>query len=154
MRKGKPIRKKVYGFILQDNEAGEKALLVYLNVQEVPFRLVGGNIDAGETEEEALFREIQEESGLKQFKLVKKIGTQYYYKDYIDANVERHDYLLIPETRLPEKWRFTGEGEGEDCGTIFNYQWIKQDEIYLLDKEFREYMSQKYIQELFGDRYE
>ena len=125
MKIGKPIRKKVYGFILQDNEAGEKALLVYLNVQE--------------------------ESGLKQFKLVKKIGTQYYYKDYIDANVERHDYLLIPETRLPEKWRFTGEGEGEDCGTVFNYQWIKQDEIYLLDKEFREYMSEKYIQELFGN---
>uniref|UniRef100_UPI00403F8E94 hypothetical protein n=1 Tax=Paenibacillus sp. FSL K6-0276 TaxID=2921450 RepID=UPI00403F8E94 len=94
---------------------------------------------------------MQEESGLKQFKLVKKIGTQYYYKDYIDANVERHDYLLIPETKLPEKWRFTGEGEGEDCGTVFNYQWIKQDEIYLLDKEFREYMSEKYIQELFGN---
>ncbi|CAH1055974.1 hypothetical protein [Paenibacillus pseudetheri] len=125
MRKGKPIRKKVYGFILQDNEAGEKTLLVYLNVQE--------------------------ESGLKQFKLVKKIGTQNYYKDYIDANVERHDYLLILETRLPEKWRFTGEGEGEDCGTVFNYQWIKQDEIHLLDKEFREYMSEKYIQELFGN---
>jgi hypothetical protein len=54
---------------------------------------------------------------------------------------ERHDYLLIPETRLPKKWRFTREGEGEDCGTIFNYQWIKLDEIYLLDKDFREYMS-------------
>jgi ADP-ribose pyrophosphatase YjhB (NUDIX family) len=121
MKIGKPIRKKVYGFILQDNEVGEKTLLVYLNEPEVPFRLVGGNVDAGETEEEALFREIQEESGLKQFKLVKKIGTQYYYKDFIDANVERHDYLLIPETRLPEKWSFTGEGEGEDCGTIFNY---------------------------------
>lgn len=43
----KPIRKKIYGFILQDNEVGEKTLLVYLNEPEVPFRLVGGNIDAG-----------------------------------------------------------------------------------------------------------
>ncbi|WP_340008594.1 hypothetical protein MHH52_11090 [Paenibacillus sp. FSL K6-0276] len=47
MRKGKPIKKKVYGFILQDNEVGEKTLLVYLNVPEVPFRLVGGNVDPG-----------------------------------------------------------------------------------------------------------
>lgn len=47
MKIGKPIRKKVYGFILQDNEVGEKTLLVYLNEPEVPFRLVGGNIDAG-----------------------------------------------------------------------------------------------------------
>ncbi|MEK4348001.1 NUDIX domain-containing protein [Paenibacillus sp. FSL P4-0184] len=99
----KPIRKKVYGFILQDNEVGEKTLLVYLNEPEVPFRLVGGNVDAGETEEEALFREIQEESGLKQFKLVKKIGQ---------------DCLKSGDSLERVKERTVGL-------FLTNYQWIK-----------------------------
>jgi len=107
MRPEKPLKKKAYGFIIQPNDKGEKSLLVYQNLSGAPYRVVGGNVDPGETEEEALFREVREESGLIDLRLIKKLGTHYYFKEFIDSNVERHDYLLIPESELPETWHFT-----------------------------------------------
>lgn len=75
-----------------------------MSVPGVPYRFVGGNVDPGEDLEDALFREIEEESGLKELQILRKLGTRQYYKEFIDANVERHDYLLTPLNILPKTW--------------------------------------------------
>ncbi|MEX3922373.1 NUDIX domain-containing protein, partial [Paraburkholderia sp. BR10872] len=98
-------------------------LLVYSNVPGVKLRLPGGNIDSGETEEEALFREILEESGLADLEMVKKLGTPKYYKEIIDSNVERHDFLMVSREILPEDWEYIGTGKGGDQGNTFKFQW-------------------------------
>ncbi|PQP87408.1 NUDIX domain-containing protein [Paenibacillus sp. AR247] len=64
MKANKPLKRKSFGFIVQTDQMGRKKLLVYLNEPGVQFRLPGGNIEPGETAEEALYREMLEESGL------------------------------------------------------------------------------------------
>lgn len=55
MKTNKPLKRKSFGFIIQTDQMGRKKLLVYSNVPGVQFRLPDGNIDPGETAEEALY---------------------------------------------------------------------------------------------------
>ncbi|XID94903.1 NUDIX domain-containing protein [Paenibacillaceae bacterium WGS1546] len=150
MKPGKKLVIKVVGFIIQPNEKAENEILGFLSVPGVPYRFVGGNIDPGEAIEEALYREIEEESGLKGLRIVRKLGIQHYYKEFIDANVQRHDYLLMPTVKLPERWEHTGTGGGGDDGLVFKYKWLGKEEHGLIDPEFRDYLNKDYISELFN----
>ncbi|MNW49101.1 NUDIX domain protein [compost metagenome] len=149
MMTDKKLKKKVFGFIIQSNEEGDYSLLVYHCVPGVQFRFVGGNVDSGEELIDALFREIYEESGLNELTLVKKLGVQNYYKEFIDANVERHDYLLVSNKYLPQNWEHKCSGEGGDNGEVFKYQWITSDEIDQIDDEFRNHIKEEYKQDIF-----
>lgn len=150
MKANKSLKRKSFGFIVQTDQMGRKKLLVYSNEPGVQFRLPGGNIEPGETAEEALYREMLEESGLTYLLMTKKLGVQYYYKAFIDSNVERHDFLVVPDRKLPEKWEFIGTGDGGDQGSKFKYQWITKDEIHLVDEEFRKDIIESYLEELFS----
>ncbi|MEF3351803.1 NUDIX domain-containing protein [Paenibacillus sp. GYB006] len=150
MKHDKLVKKKSVGFILQSDQIGRKKLLVYSNVPGVLFRLPGGNIDPNETIEEALYREILEESGLTNLILVRELGVQQYYKVFIDSIVERHDFLLMTNGDLPHKWEFIGSGDGEDQETLFKYQWINNDQIHLIDEEYRRDITKTYIREFFS----
>ncbi len=150
MMRDKELVVKVIGFIIQPNESGAYDILGFLSVPGVPYRLVGGNVDRGENLEEALVREIVEESGLKDLTIVRKLGIQKYYKEYIDANVERHDYLLTPNRTLPESWEHTVTGGGGDDGIVFRFKWLNRDEHEVIDPEFRNCLNKEYIQELFN----
>ncbi|SYX83964.1 protein of unknown function [Paenibacillus alvei] len=74
--------------------------------------------------EEALYREMLEESGLTNLLLTMKLGVQYYYKAFIDSNVERHDFLAVPDRKLPEEWEYIGTGDGGYL-TMIPYNFIK-----------------------------
>lgn len=145
----KKLKRKVFGFIIQQNEEGDRSLLVYHCVPGVQYRFVGGNVDEGEELIEALYREIYEESGLEELTLVKKLGVQNYYKEFIDANVERHDYLLVPNKYLPQGWEHKCSGEGGDHGEVFRYQWITSNELDQIDIEFRNHVREEYKQDIF-----
>lgn len=150
MKSGKKTVIKVVGYIIQPNEKSENEILGFLSVPGVPYRFVGGNVDPGEEIEDALFREVEEESGLKELKIIRKLGVRRYYKEYIDANVERHDYLLTPLNKLPEFWEHSGTGGGGDDGLVFRYKWLGKEDHRLIDPEFRDCINKEYIKELFS----
>lgn len=143
---GKRVVRKVAAFIIQPNR---KEILAFLSVPGVPYRFVGGNIEKDEGVVEALFREIEEESGLRELTTIRKIGIQRYYKAFIDANVERHDYLLMPAAELPERWDHTGTGGGGDDGLVFQFKWLKTGDLEHIDPEFRDYVNRELIPELY-----
>jgi 8-oxo-dGTP pyrophosphatase MutT (NUDIX family) len=149
MMNDKELVVKVAGFIIQPSVTGMNEVLGFLSVPGVPYRFVGGNVDYGEDIEEALLREIVEESGLNNLRIVRKLGIQNYYKEYIDANVERHDFLLVTSNTLPESWEHRVTGGGGDDGIVFRFKWLKTEEHELIDPEFRNYLNKEYIHELF-----
>jgi ADP-ribose pyrophosphatase YjhB (NUDIX family) len=79
-----------------------------------------GTVNEGESIEQALFREIQEESGLTTVKLVRKLA------DYESQQwgTLRHIFHLTASADVPDSWSHTVHGSDEDQGMVFEYRWI------------------------------
>ncbi|MDO4614680.1 MAG: NUDIX domain-containing protein [Lachnospiraceae bacterium] len=117
---------KKYNVIMILNQ-DETRLLMCLRAKE-PFKgkwnLVGGKIEAGETEEEAAYRELYEETGIsgKDVKLSYLMNFQYFLWNYemeIFAGVLKHEVPLCEEVNrlawfdltenFADRTRFAGE---------------------------------------------
>jgi len=146
-----PWKQKVTSLIIRRGNDNRFKLLVlqFDGYPDWPFRLPGGTVDENETPEEAMYRELYEEAGLGRLKFIRKLGVYCYFKHHINANSERHDYLLLAPRHLPDQWAHTVTGAGSDANEIFNYTWIGADEIHRMSDELKTFVTPEHIPELF-----
>jgi 8-oxo-dGTP pyrophosphatase MutT (NUDIX family) len=141
--------RKAYGFFIRYTPHGKAELLVYA-APDLTLRFPGGTVDDGEDLLDGLGRELREETGICEFKVLRKLGMHAYYKPDVRKYVERHDYLLQAIAPLPASFSFTVQSHDKDDGMVFNYHWIKCEEINQLDWEFRDSVTPTYIPEFFN----
>lgn len=142
-------KKKVLAYITRKiNNSIELLIHRHVDIDEAGLQIPAGTIEYNETVKEALFREIQEESGLCDLNFIKKLGTTKYLPEGRNEVHERHYFLL--ETNISnDTWRHKIKSNGEDDGLIFEYKWYKldkipklaakQDELVLEIKEYYNY---------------
>ena len=146
-----PWKQKAHSLIIRRGDDNRFKLLVlqFDGYPDWPFRLPGGTVEENETPKEAMYRELYEEAGLGRLKIIRKLGVYRYFKHHINANSERHDYLLLAPRNLPDQWAHTVTGEGSDSDEIFNYSWMGADEINRMSDELTTFITPEYIPELF-----
>jgi ADP-ribose pyrophosphatase YjhB (NUDIX family) len=149
------VRRKVVAFILRRNteRAVELLLHSFLTNPVLPMRLLGGGVEDEETFEEGLWRELQEETGLRDLRLVRRLGVQRYFKPHIQADVERHDFLLFAPDFTPDYWEFVVAGDGNDAGDTFGLQWVGASDLATvkIDEEHQPFITPDYLPELFAE---
>lgn len=145
------LSKKACAYIVRRSDAGALQLLVlsFASKPHLPLRLPGGTLLDEEASLVGMFRELSEETGLNRLTVIRKLGIQRYYKEYTQANVERHDYLLHAAEDVPVSFSHTVGGTGGDAGAVFDYRWIGQDEFGSIDSEFQQQLTPDYLPELF-----
>lgn len=113
---------KVVAYITRRHN-GQAQLLVFdhRDHPDAGTQVPAGTVEPNEPIETALFREVQEESGLTSVQLIRKLA------EYESAQwgTIRHVFHLVATSPAPDSWSHTVQGKGDDEGLVFNYYWLK-----------------------------
>ena len=122
------------------------------------FQIPKGTVDKGEDLEEAVLRELYEESGLYDCEVVDLIGELEVVRpggNFQELEDERQIWKLFhirSKVDLPAKWEHVVTGDGLDAGMTYKYFWYSLDQVpdERLDKVFVEVFERvkEYIKEL------
>jgi ADP-ribose pyrophosphatase YjhB (NUDIX family) len=70
------MRQKVYAYILDSFAEGDRLLVFeHLDFPEAGIQVPGGSVEPGERPKDAVLREVKEETGISNLKLVGKLGV-------------------------------------------------------------------------------
>ncbi|GAA3239898.1 NUDIX hydrolase [Actinocorallia longicatena] len=128
----KVVKDKVLCYVVRDGR-----LLVFRHTdysyEEVGIQVPAGSIKEGETPEEAALREAREETGLSDFKIVRKLGeTTYDISPYRYEVQNRHVFHLELSEEAPERWSSQEDHDGEQEPTHFECFWVPLEAAHIL----------------------
>ena len=117
------MKHKVYAYVTRMVD-GNRQILAYShrNHPKAGIQIPGGTVEPGEREQETLYREIEEESGLVHLKYIGKLDKA------IQSNKPkkevRHFYLVESYESPPDSWTHTVQSFGKDDGHVFDFFWV------------------------------
>ena len=143
------LKRKACAYAIRNrpNQLPELLVMRFHDMPDMPFRLPGGSVEPGELPEAGMARELHEEAGISNFRLVRKLGIQHYFKSKFRVHVERHDYLIQVADDTPDAFAHRVQGSGGDAGDTFVYCWISADHVHELHDEYRDHLTATYIPE-------
>lgn len=109
-------------------------LLVFDHPADGGMQLVKGTIEPGEAAEDAVRRELLEESGIRFDGPLQSLGTlERLCEAGIEGNDHRHRqrwhlFLMRAESPLPETFTHTAHGSPEEDGLVFAFRWLARGE--------------------------
>jgi ADP-ribose pyrophosphatase YjhB (NUDIX family) len=92
-------------------------------ILEAGLQVPAGTVEGSEEVIAALFREIDEESGLSQLTLIRHLATAPFYAESKAEWHERNVFHLQAPDNLPESWLHIVKAGDEDKGLHFEYSW-------------------------------
>ncbi|MDX2245838.1 MAG: NUDIX domain-containing protein [Bacteroidia bacterium] len=117
------MKNKVFGYITRMS-GGMRQVLVYSNRHqpESGIQIPGGTVEPGEKEEETLYREIEEESGLVHLRFVGKLGKTIHKKP---LRKETWHFFQVESLESPaHHWVHRVSSFGKDDGNVYEFFWM------------------------------
>jgi 8-oxo-dGTP pyrophosphatase MutT (NUDIX family) len=115
-------RRRVVIYVTRDRN-GRRELLVFdhLDYPHLGPQVPAGRLDPGEDLETGLLRELQEEAGLTNVRIVRQLPA---FEDHYSNSYENHGFHVVLEEEAPDTWDHVVTGEGDDVGLVFRYRWV------------------------------
>jgi 8-oxo-dGTP pyrophosphatase MutT (NUDIX family) len=110
--------RKVFVYVIRVGESTVD-LLVFDSFEESGYEVPKGRVEPGESLEEALHREVYEESGLEGLKVIKELGKTHW------GNEEQHFFLAEAPSDVADTFEYQVIGEGIDSGFWYRYSWLE-----------------------------
>jgi 8-oxo-dGTP diphosphatase len=113
------VRRRVLAYVTR-TRAGRTELLVFdhRDHPRAGTQVPAGRVDAGETLEQCLRRELDEEAGLTNVRIVRELGTW-------NTRYENHAFeVRVDREGEADTWEHVVHGDGDDAGLVFCYRWV------------------------------
>jgi ADP-ribose pyrophosphatase YjhB (NUDIX family) len=140
---------KVVAYITRESPAGGRELLVFDHRDypeagvQVPAGTVAGTVDEGEQPEEAVMREVTEETGLEGCVLLEKLAVYDWPNPETGLINERHVFHLAAPSNTAEAWTWVETDGGrvsELEGYVFLFRWVPLDGEFELAGDQGDYL--------------
>jgi 8-oxo-dGTP pyrophosphatase MutT (NUDIX family) len=117
-------RARVLAYVTRERN-GRTELLVFdhRDHPEAGTQVPAGRLDAGESLEQGLLRELHEEAGIEDARIVRELpvrGEWVARSPYDDHAFE----VRGPDVSLADTWEHVVHGDGDDAGLVFCYRWV------------------------------
>ena len=114
---------RVVAYVTRERE-GRRELLVFDHRDEpaAGTQVPAGRLEADEELEPALLRELHEEAGLVDVRVVRRLGEWDGAALGHGAGLRNHVFEL-EAPGAPDEWEHTVFGDGDDAGFVFRYRW-------------------------------
>jgi 8-oxo-dGTP pyrophosphatase MutT (NUDIX family) len=114
---------RVVAYVTRERD-GRRELLVFdhRDHPEAGTQVPAGRLEPGEDIEAALLRELEEEAGLAEAQVVRKIGTFEPGTLPHGEPYTNHAYE-VEAPGAPDAWEHEVFGDGDDAGLVFVYRW-------------------------------
>lgn len=146
------ISERVGAFIVRKNANSLYELLLFEHPdnEDARLQIPGGGVEAGESIEAALHREVYEESGLTNLTIVRKLGV--FDRCWLDTQVttRRHYFLLEAPRDTPDRWQHIVHGTGADAGFRFSYFWCRPAIDFTLAGGSQRFLNPQDIPEIYS----
>jgi 8-oxo-dGTP diphosphatase len=114
---------RVVAYVTRERD-GRRELLVFdhRDFPEAGTQVPAGRLEAGEDLVAGLARELHEEAGLDDARIVRKLGE--FGGEYLGhgEGYRNHAFeVVVPDA--PDTWEHEVFGDGDDAGLVFVYRW-------------------------------
>lgn len=132
-------------YILRRAGNGEELLVFdHVAVPEAGTQVPAGTVESAESLEEAVLREVREESGLTGLIVDHCVGRFLYESADPPERHERNVYVLRLSQPVPETWLHRVFGHGQDTGLEFRYYWVDaKAAVHLLAGHQGDYLAHR-----------
>jgi ADP-ribose pyrophosphatase YjhB (NUDIX family) len=124
------VRKRVVGYVTRELH-GRHELLVFdhRDMPDVPTQVPAGRIDAHEDLETGLRREVEEETGLTNVRVVAELADANEFERLYGPDAHRSwAFHAAAEPDGPARWDHPVTGTGMDAGLVFACRWAPLDD--------------------------
>lgn len=111
--------KKVYGYVTRIKDGRTQILVFQHPIPEAGIQIPKGTVNAEEDTYNAVIREIEEETGLKNFEVDNLIAEDYWKNN--DGAIHNRFFYKINVSNVPDEWDYEPTGGGDEEGLTFNY---------------------------------
>ena len=125
------LTRKVYGYVTRI-KGGQTEVLVFRHpIPEAGIQIPKGTVNDAEDTYDAVIREIEEETGLKNFEVENLIAEDYWEND--DGAIHNRFFYKIKVSNVPNEWDYKPTGGGDEEGLTFRFFWISsKNEVELI----------------------
>lgn len=125
------LTRKVYGYVTRI-KGGQTEVLVFRHpIPEAGIQIPKGTVNDAEDTYDAVIREIEEETGLKNFEVENLIAEDYWEND--NGAIHNRFFYKIKVSNVPNEWDYEPTGGGDEKGLTFHFFWISsKDEVELI----------------------
>lgn len=117
--------RKAYGYVTRIKEGKTQVLVFQHPIAEAGIQIPKGTVKPKEDTYHAVIREIEEETGLKIFRVENLLAEDFWKND--DDAIHNRFFYKIAVSCFQDEWKWQPTGGGEEEGLSFHFFWISSE---------------------------